>query len=97
MNMTAPEATPAPERKKLAKVMKEPYEMRAMYLEHAVWFWYKATGPEENMISALHRSLALVILRDLRARNIRVPTIKETYVIAKEQFPPDRLKENPIA
>lgn len=65
------------------------------YIRHAAWFYYRAVGDDENLVSALERNLASQWETLLHQRSIRVPDAQEIYGYAQEKWREDQLHPAP--
>ena len=78
------------------KEPKEPAEsLRMDYIMSAAFYWLRAEGPDENMVSALNRMKARGTKERLEMLNIALPTAKEIYSYAAERWPKHKLHSAP--
>lgn len=68
-------------------------DLRIEYLMYAPYFFYRATGTEDNMLSALMRSKASDIETKLKARSVDIPSPDEVLAKARDMFHADQIHE----
>jgi hypothetical protein len=67
------------------------------YIRHAAFFYFRAVGPEENLVSAGERQLAGAARRMLEEYGIAVPSPGEVYGYAQDKWKPHQLHTGPGA
>jgi hypothetical protein len=71
------------------------HQAREAYLSDAAYYWLRATGADENMLSALHRMNASTRRAVLEAHGWAIPTRQEIYKRAVAIFGADHCHEAP--
>ena len=63
------------------------------YLKDAAYWFYRAAGPEDNLMSAKHRLIARALQADATAKGIPLPSPKEIHAYAITIFPPEKVHD----
>lgn len=61
------------------------------------WYWFRAEGDDENMVSALNRMKYRGMVERFRTLNIPLPTPEEIYAYAADKWPKHKLHAAPKA
>jgi hypothetical protein len=65
--------------------------LRFDYLQEAQWYFLRAEGNDENLVSVMHRIRASNLQERMDMLGVPVPTPEETYAAALEKWPEHRL------
>jgi hypothetical protein len=65
--------------------------LRMDYLMAASWYWLRAEGPDENLVSSLNRMKAQDLAQRFAGLSLALPTPEETYSYAQERWPQYKL------
>ena len=68
-----------------------PLDLRLDYLEHAIYYYYRAADSDDNLTSTLHRIAAGQAREKLLQRCLPSPEPEEIIAFARERFAADRL------
>lgn len=61
------------------------------------YYWLRAEGPDENMVSALNRMKYRDVIQRFQTLNIPQPTPEEMYAYAADKWPAHKLHSAPKA
>jgi hypothetical protein len=61
------------------------------------WYWFRAEGQDENLVSALNRMKYREMVNRFQSLNIPLPTPEEMYAHAVEKWPAHKLHPAPQA
>lgn len=71
--------------------------LRLECLAAGAWYWFRAEGQDENMVSALNRMKYRNLVERFRTLNIPLPTPEDMYAYAAEKWPKHKLHPAPKA
>lgn len=74
-----------------------PAALRLKCALDGAWFWFRAEGQDEDLLSATHRLRYHTIKARLDMLGIEPPTAKEMYAIAADKWPAHKLYEKGAA
>lgn len=72
-------------------------EMHSACVTAGSYYWYRAEGPHENMISALNRAKYRQMVERFDAMGIPRPSAEEMYAAAASKWPKHKLHTAPGA
>lgn len=61
------------------------------------YYWFRAEGPYENMVSALNRMKYRELAQRFETLNLPLPTPEEMYAYASDKWPKHKLHAAPKA